>query len=113
MLKRTTRLLLSFSVAGLACGWGAAAQAAKPRISTLSTHPRVIRYDPEKDEFIHQQSVVAGSSRGRPGGETAYYGSRLSQFRFIGPPGRGGIYDALDEHKARLDLDYKHYQYRW
>ncbi|HVX11681.1 MAG TPA: hypothetical protein VHC22_10910 [Pirellulales bacterium] len=79
-------------------------------LSDLSQGPRVIRYDPDKDEVLHQESIVSVASRHRPGGEHSYSGNRLEAFQFRGKPGRGGLYDALEDHKRLLDP--RKYQYR-
>lgn len=76
----------------------------------LSTGPRVIRYDVEKDQVLHQESVVSMASKRRPGGEHSYSGNRLDAFQFRGKPGRGGLYDALEDYKKRFDE--RNYQYR-
>jgi hypothetical protein len=73
--------------------------------------PQVIRYDTQKDELVYK----TGASRAgrRPGGDTAYYGNRLTQFQFLGPPHRGGLYEAIDTYYQKQELDPKKYQYRW
>ena len=98
----------------LAAAITTSAQAAGPTRGGLFTrHPRVIRYDPVKDEFVHQRSLITSLPRERPGGAEAYYGNRLEKFRYVGRPGTGGIYDALDEHQRNSQLDPANYQYRW
>ena len=76
----------------------------------LTPGPRVIRYDQEKDELIRQNSIFSIASKHRPGGEHAYSGNRLESFQFHGKPGRGGLYDALEDYKRKLDS--RNYQYR-
>lgn len=73
---------------------------------------RHLSYDPATDTFRRQWSVYAPPRRERPGGELAYYGDRRQQFQFRGPPGRGGLYDALREYKESLPLDPNNYRYR-
>jgi hypothetical protein len=74
---------------------------------------RHLSYDPATDTFRKQWSVYAPPPSEPPGGELIYYGDRRRQFEFRGPPGRGGIYDALREYKESLPLDTKNYRYRW
>jgi hypothetical protein len=76
----------------------------------LAPGPRVVRYDLEKDALIHQSSVLTGSLHRRPGGEHAYSGNRLEAFQYHGKPGTGGLYDALEDYKNRLDS--RNYRYR-
>lgn len=76
----------------------------------LSAGPRVVGYNQEKDEIYHQESIVSVAQRRRPGGEHSYSGNRLEAFQFHGKLGRGGIYDALDDHKHKFDP--RNYQYR-
>ncbi len=75
----------------------------------LAPGPRVVRYDLEKDVLVHQTSVTSGLNR-RPGGDHSYSGNRLEAFHYRGKPGTGGIYDALDDYKNRLDP--RNYRYR-
>lgn len=105
---------LACLAAGLLCGGHvstAAARIVRSR-ADVATHPRVIRYDVEKDTFLHQYSSLSMVSKNRPGGETAYSGSRLNQFQFHGKPGHRGIYDALNEYQRRLNHDPRGYEYR-
>lgn len=76
----------------------------------LAPGPRVVGYDAEKDEVLHQDSIVSAASRRRPGGEHAYSGNRLEAFQFRGKKGRGGIYDALEDYKVKFNP--RKYQYR-
>jgi hypothetical protein len=76
----------------------------------LAPGPRVVRYDADTDQLIHQHSVVSIVKRSRPGGEHSYSGNRLEAFQFHGKRGRGGIYDALEDYKLKLDS--RNYQYR-
>lgn len=76
----------------------------------LAPGPRVIGYDREKDEILHQDSIVSAARRHRPGGEHAYSGNRLEAFQFHGKKGRGGLYDALEDYKVKFDP--RKYQYR-
>lgn len=77
----------------------------------LNYGPRVVRYDAEKDELILQKSVLTRPLR-RPGGDISYSGTRLKQFQFHGKPGRGGVYDALEDYHRELKLDPKNYEIR-
>lgn len=90
----------------------AAAQAAPPRFGLLSREPKVLRYDIEKDEMVHLKSIVSLIPTEPPGGEYVYYGDRRTQFRYIGAPGRGGIYDALNEYHGQLQHNPRGYRYR-
>ncbi len=80
------------------------------RWNDLALDPRVIRYDADKDTFTRQDSIFATIKNKRPGGKHSYSGNRLNQYQFRGKPGRGGIYDALDANKRRLDP--RDYEYR-
>lgn len=75
--------------------------------------PRVEHYDPLTDKFRYIESTFAPYHVTRPGGEFAYYGNRLQQFRYRGRPNTGGIYDALEEHRRKIGPDPVNYQYRW
>jgi hypothetical protein len=88
------------------------ALAAKPRYRVPGAEPRVIRYDITRDDFVRQESIVSSVKRDPPGGRESYMGNRLTQFRYTGKPGTGGIYDALDGYKRELKLDPKKYRYR-
>lgn len=76
----------------------------------LAPGPRVVGYDAEKDEVLHQESVVSIVPRHRPGGEHAYSGNRLEAFQFHGKKGHGGLYDALEDYKVKFNP--RKYQYR-
>lgn len=76
----------------------------------LGPGPRVVGYDVEKDEILHQESIISPVARHRPGGEHAYSGNRLEAFQFRGKRGRGGLYDALEDYKVKFDP--RKYQYR-
>ncbi|MBX7167680.1 MAG: hypothetical protein K1X74_15220 [Pirellulales bacterium] len=80
--------------------------------STLRYDPRVIRYDFERDEVYVAYSSVTRAPGYLPGGDVAYIGNRLDDFRYTGPPGTGGIYDALGESYRRRKLDPKKYRHR-
>jgi len=110
----TKRCLPAFLIAGMLCGGYASTAAARVVRSRAdaASHPRVIRYDVEKDQFLHQYSSVSMVSKHRPGSDLAYSGSRMNQFQFHGKPGHGGIYDALHEYTRRLNHDPRSYEYR-
>ena len=93
----------------LACAQIATAKVARTW-NDLNPGPRVIRYDVEKDQFIHQYSIFGMVSKERPGGELSYSGNRLEAFQYRGKRGTGGLYDALEDYKLKLDP--KNYQYR-
>lgn len=78
----------------------------------LRVPPRAIRYRYADDSFAHQESAVSMVSKSRNGGDHCYTGNRLTQFTYVGPPGQGGMYEAMKDHKARRPLDPKNYQYR-
>lgn len=75
--------------------------------------PRVLRYDFEQDEIYHYHSVVAPEPTRQPGGAISYYGNRLTQLRYFGPPTTGGIYDAVDDFADERSLEGAKYKYRW
>jgi hypothetical protein len=105
------RLLALAGAAFVVFGCNSIASAKISRVwNDLSPGPRVIRYDLEKDQVLHQESVVSLASKRRPGGEHSYSGNRLDAFQFHGKPGRGGLYDALEDYKHRFDP--RNYQYR-
>lgn len=110
----TKRYLLVCLIAAMLGGGNlptATARVVRSR-ADVASHPRVIRYDVEKDQFVHQSSSLSMVSKNRPGGEIAYSGSRLNQFQYHGKPGSGGIYDALEVYKRRLNHDRRGYEYR-
>src|SRR5687768_3021836 len=74
--------------------------------------PKILGYDREKDEVVHQDSVMATVRKDRPGGNLSYYGNRMTQFRFKGKSKRAGLYQALDDYKRERKLDPSKYQYR-
>ena len=79
--------------------------------SAIYHPPHTLRYDAERDDIIRQQSVFS-YNRDVPGGPRAFYGNRLTEYRFIGPPGQGGIYDALVNEREERQLDPLKYRYR-
>lgn len=82
-------------------------------VRTMPTHhPKTLRYDLASDAIVRMHSVVAPEPKVRPGGDVAYTGNRLRTFRYLGPAGQGGIYEAFDEYQRSLDLDVRNYQYR-
>ena len=78
----------------------------------ISHPPRSIRYLPKTDELVDQPSSIAPRYRRPDSLSTAYYGNRLTEFRWIGPPGRGGMYEFFAEEAARKKLDVESYRYR-
>lgn len=98
-------------IAALIFGASSSASAKVGRVwNELAPGPRVVGYDANKDEIIHQDSIVSIVPRHRPGGEHAYSGNRLEAFQFHGKRGRGGLYDALEDYKVKFDA--RKYQYR-
>jgi hypothetical protein len=85
---------------------------AAPHNATLRVPPKAVRYRYEDDTFAHQESAFSIVRKTRPGGELGYTGNRLNQFHYIGPPGQGGMYDAMRLYKSGRPLDPKNYQYR-
>jgi hypothetical protein len=75
--------------------------------------PQVQSYDPLKDKFRHLESTLAPHHSTLPGGEFAYYGNRLQQYRYFGRPNTGGIYDALEDYRRKVSPDPVNYRYRW
>jgi hypothetical protein len=102
-------VLLAAAMAVSFCGTSEA-RIVKSR-ADLNFGPRVVGYNEEKDELVRQTSILTRPDR-RPGGNMSYSGTRLKQYQFHGKPGRGGIYDALEEYHNELKLDPKLYQYR-
>lgn len=110
-LNRVLVLLALTAACWTVAGADARARNARSR-SDLNYGPRVFRYDLKKDELIRQESIATRAHTSRPGGALSYTGTRLNQYQFHGKPGRGGIYDALQEYHRELKLDPKKYQYR-
>ena len=110
-LPRAAAALL---VTALFCAgpWVGRAQAQRSADRSGLYAPKVLRYDPVKDEFVYIGSVLTRRNDKAPGGDLAYYGNRLTQFRFNGPPEQGGIYRALELYKIQRKLDPKRYRYR-
>jgi len=75
--------------------------------------PRVIKYDMERDDFLRNSSVLMPAPEQRPKQDVAYYGNRLTQYRYMGPAPQGGIYSALSHDKVERKLDARKYRYRW
>lgn len=98
-------------IAALAAVHPALAEQPGARIPSFA--PKVFRYDPKTDTLYHFRSVTNPVFRRRSGGEINFHGSRLRQFRYVGPREQSGIYGALDDHKARMHLDASNYKYRW
>jgi hypothetical protein len=109
-MPRTLRLPLWLGLLATVClvspAWGAGDW--RPRIE-----PKVLRYDPDRDEFVYQNGVFDTRRPDLPQPDLNYYGNRLSQFRFLGPKAQSGIYGAMDDYKARRKHDPIKYQYRW
>ena len=82
-----------------------------PRV--VSEPPRVQHYDPLTDRFRHLESTLTPHHSGRPGGDFAYYSSRLRQFHYLGRANTGGIYDAIQDHRQKIAPSPLNYQYRF
>lgn len=80
-------------------------------LADLQPQPSVMRYDAVKDKFFRHESVYSTLESKRRGGDFSYGGNRQTQFQFLGKPGRGGIYDALDDYRKELKHDPKNYRY--
>ncbi|HVC98230.1 MAG TPA: hypothetical protein VND64_31455 [Pirellulales bacterium] len=90
-----------------------ACQAGGPRRwSDLNRHPQIVRYNPATDTIMRQESVLTKSLVNIPGGKESYSGNRLRQYRFLGKPGRGGIYDAFSDYPKTIGADVKNYKFR-
>ena len=85
----------------------------KKSSNLVPLQPRVLHYNEADDVFVYSNSRIDRESRARPGGSLAYYGSRLSQYRFLGPAKRGGLYSDLDDFKQQAQLNPLKYQYRF
>lgn len=108
--KRTARFTALALVLLAALGSTSEARIIKSR-ADLYYGPRVVGYNEQKDELVHQDSVLVRPRR-RPGGDITYSGTRLKQYQFHGKPGRGGVYDALDDYHREMKLDPKKYETR-
>ena len=108
--KRTAVLPLLALAVSAALGSTSEGRIVKAR-SDLNYGPRVIGYDAEKDELIQQRSVTTRPLV-RPGGDISYSGTRLNQYQFRGKPGRGGVYDAIEDYHREMKLDPKKYGIR-
>jgi len=84
-----------------------------PNAGAALRHPPVLKYDPATDRFTHHESILSPVSKVPPGGQTPYHGNRLHQFRYFGPVGTGGIYEAITEYQEKLKLDPRNYRYRF
>jgi len=93
-------------------GADSTAIAGGPYKGELRVAPRAIRYRYADDSFAHQESSVSMVAKPRAQGDLSYYGNRLTQFRYIGPPGQGGMYEAMEAYKAERPLDPVNYRYR-
>ncbi len=105
------RLLVALLATSFASIIAESAGAVSPPVGT-KREPRSIRYMPGTDELFDQPSSIA--PRYRRGAElsTAYYGNRLTEFRWMGPRGRGGMVEFFADEAARKKLDIENYRYR-
>lgn len=85
---------------------------ALPPPKGISHPPRSIRYVPATDELVDQPSSIAPRYRRPDSLSTAYYGNRLTEYRWVGPRGQGGMYEFFAEEAARKKLDIESYRYR-
>ena len=74
--------------------------------------PHVLNYAPKLDSFTYRDTSTVAQKHEREGYGEGYYGNRLTQFGYLGPPGTGGLYDALDDYKLRLNLNPDKSKYR-
>jgi hypothetical protein len=84
---------------------------ASPRLA--SEPPRVESYDPITDKFRHLESTLTPHHAGRPGGDFAYYSTRLRQHHYLGRANTGGIYDAIQDQRRKVAPNPLNYQYRF
>ena len=89
----------------------ALADDAIPRLG--SEPPRVQSYDPLTDKFRHLESTLTPHHAARPGGDFAYYSSRLRQYHYLGRANTGGIYDAIQDQRQKVAPKPLNYQYRF
>jgi hypothetical protein len=99
----------------LATGWAsliaeAASAVGPPR--GIRQPPRSIRYEPATDKLYDQPSSIAPRYRRGREISTAYYGNRLTEFRWLGPRGRGGMVEFFADEAARKKLDVENYRYK-
>lgn len=107
-------LFLAFSTAPVHAGRraGEATWSVKPRSMATQIAPKAIAYVEKTDYVVRQGSVFAVT----PYSEhdwVSYHGNRLTQFRYLGPPGTGGIYDAMELERTDRQLDPGNYRYHW
>ena len=105
------RRAVSVSLGFVVLFFTASATQAGSRRGLSSLPPKVIRYDLKRDRLIHYESILAPAFP-RPGSDTTYHGNRLTQFRFLGPRKRAGLYGVLDRYIEKHKFDPKKYQYR-
>jgi len=82
------------------------------RWTDLNRHPQIVRYNSATDKITRQESVLTKSMTNVPGGKESYSGNRLLQYRFLGKPGRGGIYDAFRDYPKTIGADPANYKFR-
>ena len=107
----SSRVVLELT-ALLVCGGLFRPASAAPPSTSIKHPPRSIRYVPERDELINQPSAIAPAYRRLKEYELAFYGNRLTEFRWVGRRGRGGMYEFFAEEAARKKLDAENYRYR-
>ena len=101
------RVVFFCVVAGFLCGsaWGGPyGRTIEPGFKTYHSpifrhQPKVHRYVEATDRLYRSHSVLAPATTERPGGDCAYYGNRLTQYRFGGDANEGGIYTAIEHHR--------------
>lgn len=91
---------------------GDAAWSIKPRSAGIQKAPKAVAYVEETDYVVTQSSVFAVTPDTQHD-TAAYHGSRLTQFRYLGPTGTGGIYDAIELERNDRQLDPAKYRYHW
>ncbi len=91
---------------------GDAAWSIKPRGTTTQQKPKAIAYR-EKEDFVVTQGSVFSVTPDPTFDWVMYHGNRLTQFRYLGPTGTGGIYDAIEIERQQRSLDPEKYRYHW
>jgi hypothetical protein len=94
-------------------GLASTGHAQYPGQRRLNHPPKIMRYEWAADEFVYRSSVLTPHKEGRLAGDRGYYGNRLTQFLFIGPPEKAGIYGSMREYKFKTGRDPAKHQYRW
>lgn len=91
---------------------GDATWSVRPRSAGMQRQPKAVGYLEETDHVVTQSSVF-DAPRYTQLDAASYHGNRLTQFRYFGPAGTGGIYDALEWERVERRLDPAKYRYHW